>query len=242
MRQIKLNTNFSIVIPTYHEAENIPLLIKKLSHVNFYEKKFEVLLIDDNSQDNTREVVSLLANKYSWLKLITRKGKRNLSASILEGFQQASYPIVITMDADLSHPPEKINHLIDALLENNVDMVIGSRYITGGSVDPAWPLTRKIFSQVSAWIARVLFISAVKDPLSGFIAIKKSTVLSGRPLNTIGWKIGLEIIIKCGCKNIKEIPIHFSERINGKSKLTMKIALSYFYHLTRLLCYKIGMK
>lgn len=233
------NDYFSIVVPTFREAKNIPALIQRIAAIDFGATLFEVIIVDDDSRDGIAEVVGQLQQQYPWLTLMTRKAPKSLSASAIAGFQQAKYPIVVLMDADLSHPPEKIPALLATLQDSSVDFVLGSRYVASGSTDEIWPLLRKITSHCSAIIARALLAFRVKDPLSGFFALRKSMLATGDKLNPIGWKIGLEIMIKCRCKNIKEIPIHFSQRLHGDSKLNVKVALDYFYHINQLLLYKL---
>lgn len=234
-----MDEGFSIVIPTYLEVENIAILIERISKVDFAGRSFEVLIIDDNSNDGIVEVIERLTLQYPWLRLIVRTGKRDLSQSILEGFEKAHYPILISMDADLSHPPEKIPEMLQALNEPGVEIVLGSRYVPGGSMDEIWPLSRKIASRLAAWVAKVLLSIDLKDPLSGYIAIRKSTLQKGDKLEIIGWKWGLEMMIKCRCTQIREVPIHFSQRHKGDSKLNFKIALRYFSHVKRLAIYKM---
>jgi dolichol-phosphate mannosyltransferase len=232
---------FSIIIPTYQEAKNLPGLAERIANVNFGNRDFEVILADDNSEDGTPQIVEKLSKKHPWLKLLTRHNKkRDLSESILDGFKAARYPILITMDADLSHPPEKIPEMLTILEDPKVDAVIGSRYIKGGSTDPTWPITRVLTSRFAALIARVLLFTRARDPLSGFLAIRQKTIQAGAPLKPIGWKVGLEIIIKCHCKNIREIPIHFSQRLHGSSKLNLRISADYLHHVARLMWHKIS--
>ncbi|MES2217576.1 MAG: polyprenol monophosphomannose synthase [Pseudomonadota bacterium] len=231
--------NFSIIVPTYQEAKNIPDLVAQIASVDFGQRQFEVILSDDNSQDGTTEIVKSLRKNYPWLKLLTRSKPKNLSQSILDGFDMAIYPIVITLDADLSHPPEKIPAMLDILTDPAVDAVIGSRYVKDGSTDPSWPFIRVLSSKFAAYIAQVFLFTKIKDPLSGYLAIRKKTLQQGAPLNPIGWKIGLEIIIKCKCKNVREIPILFSQRRHGTSKLTFKISFDYLRHVVHLMWYRI---
>lgn len=233
------DNHFTIIIPTYHEAANIPELAKRIANVNFGERSFEVLLIDDNSEDGSLEIVKQLSLQYPWLKMIVRNQERDLSQSVIKGFESANHPILVTMDADLSHPPEKIPLMLAILDQPNIDIVIGSRYVKGGSVDQTWPFIRKLTSLAAAFIARIVLLSHVKDPLSGFLVVKKSTFTAGDTLTPIGWKIGLELMVKCHCKNIREIPIHFSQRRLGKSKLNFKISINYLRHILQLLRYKI---
>lgn len=234
-----VNNGLSIIIPTYQEARNITLLIEKIAKIDFNNRPFEVLIVDDNSNDGIVNIVSDLREQYPWLRIIVRDAKRDLSQSIIDGFNDANYPILITLDADLSHPPEKILELLAALSEPDVEIALGSRYVKGGSMDDMWPLSRKIASRLSALVARLLLGIKLTDPLSGFFAIRKDTLNSGDTIKTIGWKWGLEIMIKCHCKNIREIPIHFAQRKHGVSKLNFVIAFNYFRHIQSLFLYKL---
>jgi dolichol-phosphate mannosyltransferase len=231
--------DFSIIVPTFREAKNIPALIRRIAQIDFGPRSFEVIIVDDDSRDGLEEVVIQLRNYFPWIKLLRRYSRRSLSASAVEGFQRARYSTLILMDADLSHPPEKLPEMLAALHEAETDFVIGSRYIRGGSVDEVWPVPRRISSRLSASMARLLISASVRDPLSGFFAVKKETLRNGDPLKPIGWKLGLEIMLKCRCKRIREIPIHFSQRLYGKSKLNLRVAVDYWRHVSRLLFYKL---
>ncbi len=231
--------SFSIIVPTFREAKNIAELIRRIAQTNFGNRVFEVILMDDDSKDGTEQIVQRLQPMHPWLRLIIRKEKKGLSESVLDGFTHATYPIWIVMDADLSHPPEKIPEMLTLLDKPGVDVVIGSRYITGGSSDEMWPMVRKGLSRFAAFIARVLVAVPVRDPLSGFFALKKETYHMGEKLEPIGWKIGLEIMVKCRCKNIQEVPIHFAQRTQGMSKLSFKVIMNYLQHVHRLMWFKI---
>lgn len=230
----------SIIIPTYREVANLKALVSRFVNVNFEDHPFEVVLMDDNSQDGSVELVNQLREHHPWLRLIVRQAKRDLSQSIIDGFQAARYPVVITMDADLSHPPEVIPAMLAVLAKESIDMVIGSRYMNGGSSDLKWPLHRRLISRAAAFSACLLLRTKVHDPLSGFIAFRKSLLETGDALSPIGWKLGLEIMIKCRCRHIREVPIHFSQRYRGKSKLNVKISFDYLRHLFHLWCYKLA--
>jgi dolichol-phosphate mannosyltransferase len=233
---------FSIIVPTYREATNILALAKRIAEVDFSGREFEVILVDDNSNDGTVELVDQLQSQYPWLKILVRQSPRNLSQSILDGYHAARHSLLVTIDADLSHPPEKIPEILGLLADPKVDMVLGSRYIKGGGVDEKWPLHRIVISRMSAFIANILLVWGVKDPLSGFVGLRRERYTSGAKINTIGWKIGLEIMVKCRCNNIKEVPIVFSHRLSGKSKLNLKIGLEYFTQLRQLFFYKYFQK
>lgn len=237
MNDISLNA-FSIIIPTYEEAQNIPEMVKRISQIVF-PTPYEIIIVDDDSQDGTREVVNALMNDYARLRFIIRKDKKSLSESVIEGINQSNYPVCVVMDADLSHPPEKIPAMLQAIGDPTVDFVIGSRYMVGGSSDESWPLTRKIGSRLAAVFAKMVLPFSIKDPLSGFLVFRKKDFFAIQHLEAIGWKIGLEMMVKGQFKNIKEIPIHFSERESGASKLSLRVAFTYMKHIRRLLWYKL---
>jgi dolichol-phosphate mannosyltransferase len=242
MKRIDQNKEgFSIIVPVYQEAKNIPILIKRISDIICSETTFEVLLMDDDSRDGTVEIVAELKKYYPWVKLIVRSGDRSWAKSVIEGIQFANFPILIFMDADLSHPPESILQMLTLLTQSDTEMVIGSRYMHGGAIDKEWPFYRNIISRLAAWIIRPLLPLKIKDPLSGFIAIRKESYLAnGKSWNPIGAKLGLEIIVKSHVKNIIEIPIYFGQRQFGSSKLmNMKMAFRYAEQVRQLWVYTL---
>jgi dolichol-phosphate mannosyltransferase len=224
----------SIIVPTFREAENILPLIERIEAVRAaHALDLEVVMVDDNSADGTEEAVAALGRE--WVRLIVRRTERGLSSAVLEGYRQARGNIFIVIDADLSHPPEKIPEVI-AELEQGADFVLGSRYVAGGSTGEDWGFFRWVNSKVATWLA--LPFTRVKDPMSGFYAIRRETWENAAPLNPIGYKIGLEILVKGRCKNVREVPIHFSQRLHGESKLNLAEQLRYLQHLRRLARFK----
>ncbi len=227
----------SIIVPTYCEAENLTVLIPRVNRVlTEAELDAEIIVVDDDSPDETIQVCEKLAENCP-LRLITRKNERGLSTAVIAGLNAASGGILLVMDADLSHPPEKIPELVSALNQRQADFVIGSRYVEGGATDQRWGWFRKWNSRVATWLSRP-FTSA-RDPLAGFFAIKRQTYLKAHQiLNPVGYKIGLELIVKCRCRNVVEIPIEFTDRVAGSSKLSFKEQLRYLKHLKRLFDFK----
>jgi dolichol-phosphate mannosyltransferase len=140
------------------------------------------------------------------------------------------------MDADMSHPPEKIPEMVKCL--ENEDFVLGSRYVSGASTDDKWGFFRRINSWIATLLARPF--TDVRDPMSGFFALRRETLDQAQPLNPVGYKIGLELIVKCGCEKVKEIPIHFAKRQFGKSKLNFREQMRYIRHIRRLFMFKYG--
>lgn len=225
---------FSIIIPTYREALNLPILLAEIASTPFSNKSFEVIIVDDNSDDDTSIIVHELQSKYTWLTFLNRNKKRSLSHSILDGLALSHYPNLVVMDADLSHPANKIPEMLSHLEDPTVEMVIGSRYVSGGSSDPSWPLSRALLSKAAASLVRFLLALPVKDPLSGFLVFRKSTDFEEKQLQPISWKFGLEIMIKNHYQHIVEVPIHFRKRRHGTSKLTIKVMLDCLRHVFAL--------
>ncbi|MDA0659762.1 MAG: glycosyltransferase family 2 protein [Planctomycetota bacterium] len=223
----------SVVVPTYCEAENLPTLIPRISNaMSSAGLHGEILVVDDNSPDDTTQVCDQLSSD-SPVRLIVRTKERGLSSAVIEGMKQAQGAALIVIDADLSHPPEKIPELIRALQVEGTDFVIGSRYVPGGGTDEEWGLFRWFNSKVATWLAYPL--TSARDPMAGFFALRRDHFLQALPqLDPIGYKIGLELIVKCECKQIAEVPIFFGNRLRGESKLSIKEQLNYLRHLKRL--------
>lgn len=236
MNEILSQHSVSVVVPCYKEVENIETLCQRIAPIAAQFKQFELLLVDDNSNDGTEELVNKLKSKYACLELYIRKNKPSLSLSVIEGFQKARYENLVCMDADLSHPPEKIPELIFALHELKADFALGSRFVVDGKTDDSWGFLRQVnafFAKLFAWP-----LIKVKDPLSGFFCLRKKFFLSAATLNPIGYKIGLELMVKCHCHNVIEVPIVFMDRTKGESKLSFIHMLQYLQHVARLLKYK----
>ncbi len=228
--------SLTIVVPTYKEVENIPHLIDRVAAVRAAcGVPIDMLFMDDNSKDGSAELVA--ARPEEWVRLIERTGPRGLSEAVLDGFRQARGEVILCMDADLSHPPTAIPQMI-AKLEGGADFVFGSRYVKGGSTADDWGFLRWLNSRVATLLARPL--TAVQDPMAGFFALRRSTFEGGREFSPIGYKIGLELMVKCGCEKVVEVPIHFEDRRFGQSKLTMTQQLLYLKHLRRLYIFKFG--
>ena len=233
-RQGRSRCSVSVIVPTYKEVENLPLLSERLDQVRQkHDLSLELLIMDDDSQDGTEDLVSSIDK--DWITLVVRKEERGLSKAVLEGLRLARGDVLVVMDADLSHPPEKIPEMLVAL-EKGADFVMGSRYVTGGHTGASWGLFRWLNSQVATMLARPF--TSVKDPMSGFFALPRTTFESARDLNPIGYKIGLELMVKCNLIRIEEVPIHFENRQFGESKLTLTQQKKYIQHLFRLFIYK----
>lgn len=224
----------SIVVPTYREAENIPVLTERLfSTLSAAGARAELIIVDDDSRDGTEEAVRRLEARYP-VRLIVRTGERGLSSAVMRGFEGAGHDLLVCMDADLSHPPESVPELIKAITDHGADFCIGSRYVEGGRTKGDWSLLRKINSLGATWLARPL--TSARDPMAGFFCLRREIFENAKNagLNPIGYKIALEIMVKAGCRRVVEVPIEFSDRLHGQSKLTFRQQLLYLRHLIAL--------
>jgi len=226
-----------VIVPTFKEAENLPLLIDRLNGLRRDNgMDLELLIMDDDSRDGTEELVASI--NQTWIRLVTRTADRGLSKAVCDGLRRARGDVIVVMDADLSHPPESIPALV-APLTDGYDFVLGSRYVEGGSTSDDWGLFRWLNSRVATLLA--MPFTRVRDPMSGFFALRRSTYESAADrLNPIGYKIGLELIVKSQCERVKEIPIHFSQRKFGESKLSLAEQARYIKHIRSLFVYKYG--
>ena len=216
-----------IIIPTYNEIENIENII--ISTINLY-PTINILIVDDNSPDLTSKKVENLKPKFKdQLFLMKRLKKEGLGTAYVAGFKWAlknKFNYVFEMDADFSHNPKDIKRILEPMLENNYDVSIGSRYIKGINV-VNWPLSRIILSYTASQYVRLITRMNIKDSTSGYICYKKS-VLESIDLDNIkftGYAFQIEMKYKSYLKNFKiiEVPIIFSDRLFGVSKLNGSI-------------------
>ena len=228
----------TVVVPTYCEAENLEPLVSEI-HRAAQEAglREEIIIVDDNSPDETPAVCDKLMQQYP-VHLAVRTKERGLSTAVIHGMQLARGDVLVCMDADLSHPPERVPELAAAVRDGRCDFAIGSRYIAGGSTEEDWGLFRQLNSRFATWLSRPL--TRCKDPMAGFFALRRETFESCEDLDPIGYKIGLELMVKANCRNVCEIPIHFQDRQHGESKLNLREQVNYLVHLRRLMVYRYG--
>ncbi len=224
----------SIVVPTFNEAENLPLLVARIAAA-LDDVEYEIIIADDDSPDATAEVCEALSADHPIKLVLPDNRDRDLSLSVIDGVHAASFDKILVMDADLSHPPEMIPEMLRQL-EPTV-FVVGSRYVSGGSFDRDWSLWRFVNSHVATLLARPL--SQCGDPMSGFFMFNREQVDLTR-LKPIGYKIGLEIMVRGDFDKVAEVPILFTDREIGESKMNLKQQFNYLRHLRRLYLYKFG--
>lgn len=217
----------AVVIPTFNEKENLPLITARLMDLPLPE--LQLLIIDDNSPDGTGVIADNLCSQYPGrVQVLHRTGKLGLGTAYVTGFKmllKTDVDAIAQMDADFSHPPEKLVEMADALSQG--DLVIGSRYVAGGSLDHDWPVWRKWLSRFGNEYSRVILGAKVKDMTAGY-RLWKRQVLEAIPLDEIrsnGYIFQVEmayVATRLGFR-IKEIPIYFAERKFGQSKMNLRI-------------------
>ena len=227
----------SIVVPTFREAANIPGLVTRLHAVlSAMGIEWELLIVDDDSEDGSEVVVEELARRLPVRMIVRRDLPRDLSLAVLEGIRLSRFDRIVVMDADLSHPPERIIDLLTAL-DAGCEMAVGSRYVSGGSVDRKWGLWRFLNSRLATLLARPLVNCS--DPMSGFFAIDRRWLPDRKTLRPIGYKIALELMVR-GQPWITEVPIAFHDRDLGDSKMNWQQQFNYLRHLRRLYQHRFG--
>jgi dolichol-phosphate mannosyltransferase len=218
----------SLVLPTYNERECVQRLHERIEAA-LRPYRYEVIVVDDDSPDGTADIVRTLAVTQPY-RLISRPRRSGLSSAVLDGCHVATGRIVVVMDADGSHPPEVLPQLIEPIQSGRAEFVLGSRRVPGGS-DEGLGTMRWVTSWMATFPARPL--TRVHDPMSGFFAVRRD-VLDRAHLTPTGFKVGLEILVKCHPRPVAEVPYLFAERLAGESKLGPMVIASYGRHLVRL--------
>lgn len=219
--------NTLVIIPTYNEIDNIELIVKEIFRLY---PDIHVLVVDDNSPDGTAHRVTTMSQCFpKQLFLLSRLKKNGLGKAYLEGFGwglERHYDYFFEMDADFSHPPESIITLYDACVNDQVDLAVGSRYTQGINV-VNWPLSRVVLSYLASWYVRLITRMPIKDPTAGFVCYHRHVLesIDLEAIQFVGYAFQIEMKYKAFNKKfkIKEIPIIFTDRIRGESKLTKSI-------------------
>jgi dolichol-phosphate mannosyltransferase len=218
------SNSVSIIVPTLNEEENIEPLVSEITTRAIAFR--EILFVDDHSTDTTRDKIRALVTNHS-IRLIEQDGAGpGLATAIMSGARAAYGEILLVMDADLSHPPDRIKDLLAPLFAGAADLVVGSRYVKGGST-PGWPVWRRVVSRAGAALAHPF--TGLHDSMCGFFAIGRSQLLELAP-QTSGFKIVFETMLRArGTLRVREIPIAFRARVRGKSKMSFGVALRFFF-------------
>jgi dolichol-phosphate mannosyltransferase len=226
----------SLIIPTYNESHNLPILIPSLIRLldATIPEAYELIVVDDNSPDLTWEVARKLTASYPQLKVMRREQEKGLSTAVIRGWQVARGQILGVIDADLQHPPEILLQLWQEI-QRGADLAVASRHIEGGGVSE-WNLMRRFLSRGAQMLGLLILpevVSRLSDPMSGYFMVRRDTI-AGTSLNPIGYKILIEVVARGRIRWIGEVGYIFRERLAGMSKVTWKQYLEYIKHLLKL--------
>jgi dolichol-phosphate mannosyltransferase len=229
----------TVVLPTYQEADNIPVIADALLRLPL--PNMRVLVADDNSPDGTGRIAEELAERHDRLTVVHRPGKEGLGRAYIDGMTRAiaaGAEFVVQMDADLSHGPEYLPGMLGTLLSTDADVVIGSRYVPGASVGAEWPWYRKALSGFANTYVRTLLGLGIRDVTAGY-KLWRSSALQAIGLPTIrsnGYSFQVEMNYRAVMGNLKlvELPTHFSDRAGGESKMSLKVQLESAFMPFRL--------
>lgn len=234
----RLHRKMTVVVPTYREAANLEELTRRLfAAIRGSGWEAELIFVDDDSRDGTAELVERLRREFD-IRCLTRVGRRGLSTAVIEGLDAARHDVLVVMDADLQHPPELVPILAAAVGEGGAEFVLASRYTEGGGIAENWSWVRRLASRTACILARGL--TRVSDPMSGFFALPRKTYARAAALSPVGYKIALELIVKCGSPPVAEIPFRFDVRRHGESKFSLNEQANYVRHLLRLYAFRYG--
>lgn len=227
--------DLSIVVPTYNESLSLEDLCQAISGVMSQTSlTYEIVIVDDNSPDGTADRARSLAGQYP-IEVLQRPGKLGLSSAVLDGWKISKGEVLAVTDADLSHDPTVFPSMVASIQQGNAEVAVGSRYVAGGGFGN-WPLYRQIISRTAVIMGSL--ICPVRDVTSGFVALKRS-VIEGVRLNPIGFKIGLELLVRGRYTTFCEIPYTFQDREKGKSKLGWKEIRNYLVQLGQLVAHAL---
>ncbi|MBI4302707.1 MAG: polyprenol monophosphomannose synthase [Chloroflexi bacterium] len=228
----------TVVMPTYDEAQNLPPMVERLFSLGISDLR--VLVVDDNSPDGTGEVAEALKVKYPCrLEVIHRQAKKGLGTAYLQGFKWAleqGADAIVEMDTDFSHPTECLHQFLECM--RDYDVVVGSRYVSGGRVDPHWGWWRRFLSWGGNVYARWVTGLQVRDATAGFKCFSRRA-LEGLDLSKIrsdGYAFQVEVAYACQKKGyrVAELPIFFTDRTSGKSKMSLKIVWEAWWRVWQM--------
>jgi len=224
-------SDLAIIIPTLNERENIGEMIERIQ-ATLKAMKYEIVVVDDNSSDGTADLAEQYAAKYDNIKVLRRQGKLGLASAVLDGVELSNASVIGVIDADLQEPPETLPRLL-AEIDAGYDIVIGSRYVEGSSIE-GWGPIRKFISKVAIWMAWLLLPATrgIQDPSNGYFLVRRSVL--DADLDPKGFKILMEILVKCEYRRVTEVPIDYVGRVRGESKLTSHQVTTHLKYLDQL--------
>lgn len=236
--------DLSVIIPTRNEQDNIRPLLEALQEA-LHDLDAEIIFIDDSDDDTPTAIKDASRAMNSPLFHIRLEHRvagsaraGGLATAVVHGMSKVQAQYVAVIDADLQHPPEQLRVFYDQAVAQDVDLVLASRYIEGGSYLGLADAGRRFYSIGLKWVAKMCFpeqLRRISDPLGGFFLLRRS-LLMGVSLRPIGYKILLELLLRCQWRDALEVPYHFQARMHGQSKASMKQGIMVLQHMLRLFC------
>ena len=230
----QMQAKLALVLPTLHEAGNIKAVLQRVrSSLDPLGIPYEVIVVDDDSQDGTSEIVHEISESDPRVRLLVRSNARGLGGAVVHGWERSQAEIVGVIDADLQHPPELLPQLWKAI-EAGADLALASRYAAPGGLRD-WNLVRRGLSRMAIWLTQPLQKPEIRvqDPMTGFFLVRRACIRD-IALETQGFKILLEILVRGEVRSAVEIPFSFGLRKAGSSKAGIKEGLDYIFLLGRL--------
>src|SRR5438067_7040908 len=226
----------SLVVPTYNESRNLEELIGRLAALldGFLPGAYELIVVDDDSPDQTWALALRLADRCRSLRVMRRRGEKGLSTAVVRGWQAAQGEVLAVIDGDLQHPPEVVEKLWAAIAQG-ADLAVGSRHAGGGGLGD-WSALRRGLSRAAQLVGLCVLptvVGRVSDPMSGCFMVRRSA-LADVTLSPLGYKILIEVLGRGRVGPIAEVGYVFRERVAGESKVTARLYLDYLRHLARL--------
>jgi dolichol-phosphate mannosyltransferase len=226
----------SIIVPTYNERDRLAELVAAVFDAFGAARLHgELVIVDDSSPDGTGALAEELAARHT-MRVLHRPGKLGLGTAVIDGFNDATAPVVGVIDADMSHPPSLVPRLYAAMRNASADVVVASRYVPGGGTRN-WPRSRLAMSRLACLLARGL--TPVRDATSGFFLIRRDLARAVR-ISAGGFKICLELLVRGHPASIVEVPYVFAGRTAGESKMNLREALGYLAQLRDLHRFRRG--
>lgn len=223
----KRGLDLAVVVPTFNERENVARIVDRLAEV-LGDLNFEIVFVDDNSPDGTADLVRELALTHSQVRCVQRIGRRGLSSAVIEGMLATTAPVIAVMDGDLQHDETLLPKMLQVLADDDVDLVVGSRYADGGGFGD-WSKRRRRMSELATMLSKRLTGVVLSDPMSGFFMLRSDRLHDRvNDLTGVGYKILLDILSARGEQlKISEVPYEFKTREAGESKLDNKVVLEF---------------
>jgi dolichol-phosphate mannosyltransferase len=226
----------SLILPTYNEGDNIKEIVGILSQLldRVIPDEYELIIVDDNSPDQTWKIALELTSDYPQLKVMRRTNEKGLATAVVRGWQVARGEILGVIDADLQHPPEVLLRLLEEV-EQGADLAVASRHVGGGGVSE-WSWVRRFLSRGAQMLGLIILpevIGRLSDPMSGYFMLRRKAIV-GKILSPVGYKILIEVAARGKISSIAEVGYIFQERQAGESKVTWKQYIEYIQHLLML--------